>query len=64
MEATMPITEIIRKLKAEGKLGDYVRVEDDDTIMLRVRDRRDGYRNYLRVRKEVIKYRIAKERAK
>jgi hypothetical protein len=29
-----------------------------------VRDRRDGYRNYLRVRQEVIKYRTAKERAK
>jgi uncharacterized phage-associated protein len=43
------VAETIQKLKANGKLGDYVHVEDDGTIMLRSRTLRDGYRNGLRV---------------
>ena len=56
----MHVEELIRKLKAEGKLGDFVYVEDDGTIMLRARTVQDCHRNLMRVRKQVLKY-TAKE---
>jgi hypothetical protein len=58
----MCVEDVIRKLKAEGKLGDYVYVADDGMIMLRARTVRDCHRNLMRVRKQVLKY-MAKEQA-
>jgi hypothetical protein len=51
---------VIQKLKVQGKLGDYVRVEEG-RVLIRARTPRDGYRNYMRVRERVREY-LAKER--
>jgi hypothetical protein len=41
----MSTSRIIRKLKAEGILGDFVRVRRDGTLLLRARTPKEGYRN-------------------
>jgi hypothetical protein len=41
----MTLTQLVRKLKRDGILGDFVRVRRDGALLIRVRGSKDGYAN-------------------
>jgi hypothetical protein len=52
----MPTIELLRKMKREGVLGDFVRIRKDGTVLLRARTIREGYDNGLRVHRLMQEY--------